>query len=451
MNTLRIPIRKMHCRACEIIIERTLLEIPGIKKAEVSLGKHAAIIHFRDAVDVKKIGTAVAEAGYEVGEDDGKKWFSTDQTEYGYLAIGAFILVAGYLLLSRSGISISFGDTSGVNLFTSFLIGLTAGVSTCMALIGGLTLGIAARHAEKHPESSVVQKFRPHLFFNFGRVVGFFLLGGVLGALGGFFVPGNFTRAVITMVVAAVMLLIGLQLIEIFPKLSGFKLTLPPALGKFLGIEQQHTKEYSHRGAVIAGALTFFLPCGFTQMMQLSAIGSGSFITGALIMAAFAIGTAPGLLGIGGLTSIVRGSGAKIFFKTAGLLVIAFAIFNFANGYRLTGFVPFWEISALITTEKPQSTPTGNGTENVQVVRMTQKQNGYEPNSFTIKKGVPVQWIITSETLNSCAAGISMPTYGISEFFKIGTNTITFTPDQTGVVRFSCPMGMYTGQFHVVE
>ena len=44
-----------------------------------------------------------------------------------------------------------------------------------------------------------------------------------------------------------------------------------------------------------------------------------------------------GLLGIGGLTSLVKGAFAKKFFKAAGLAVIAFAIFNISNGLGLTG------------------------------------------------------------------------------------------------------------------
>lgn len=253
------------------------------------------------------------------------------------------------------------------------------------------------------------------------------------------------------MVVAVAMLLIGLQLIEIFPKISGFKLTLPPALGKMFGIHQHHTKEYRHRGAMIVGALTFFLPCGFTQMMQLNAITSGGFLSGASIMAAFAVGTLPGLLGIGGLTSIVRGNSAKIFFKTAGLLVISFAFFNFANGYRLTGPEPFWEVSAPPATEVPLDTVPAVSDGDVQVIEMVQKANGYTPNTFTIKQGVPVRWVITSEAANSCAASISMPAYGITKYLKAGENIIEFTPEETGTIRFSCSMGMYTGKFNVVK
>lgn len=51
--------------------------------------------------------------------------------------------------------------------------------------------------------------------------------------------------------------------------------------------------------APVVGALTFFLPCGFTQSMQLLALGSGSPVQGGIIMAAFALGTLPVLLAVG--------------------------------------------------------------------------------------------------------------------------------------------------------
>lgn len=452
MKTIRIPIRKMHCRSCELLIEQALLSVPGIKKAKASSGKHEASIQYEGELDMQTVEAAINAAGYEVGENESRKWLSTDPRAYSHLAIGAFIIIFGYFILNALGFSFATGGQTGGGIASALVLGLTAGISTCMALIGGLTLGIAARHAEKHPESSIIQRFRPHLFFNLGRVTGFFILGGALGALGGFFAPGNMTLALITMVVSVFMFILGLQLIEIFPKLSSIKITLPPALGKALGLAGGHTKAYSHRGALITGALTFFLPCGFTQMTQMTAIASGGFWPGALIMAAFAIGTAPGLLGIGGVTSLVRGMYANIFFKTAGLLVIAFAIFNFANGYRLAGFSPFWQSSAPAATETIGSKdPPVVDASGVQVVNMTQSFDGYEPNEFTVKKGVPVKWVITSETTRSCAASISMPDYDIIRYLEEGENVIEFTPEKTGALRFTCGMGMYPGKFTVVE
>ncbi|HCB52054.1 TPA: hypothetical protein DEP21_05855 [Patescibacteria group bacterium] len=57
----------------------------------------------------------------------------------------------------------------------------------------------------------------------------------------------------------------------------------------------------------MAGVLTFFLPCGFTLAMQILAISSGNFWMGGLIMGFFALGTLPGLLGIGGLLARAKG------------------------------------------------------------------------------------------------------------------------------------------------
>jgi sulfite exporter TauE/SafE len=46
-------------------------------------------------------------------------------------------------------------------------------------------------------------------------------------------------------------------------------------------------------GAFISGALTFFVPCGFTFAMQLYAMQTGSFWMGAVVMLLFAGGTLP--------------------------------------------------------------------------------------------------------------------------------------------------------------
>ena len=87
----------------------------------------------------------------------------------------------------------------------------------------------------------------------------------------------------------------------------------------------------------------------------------------------------------------------------------------------------------------------------VQVIKMTQKSNGYTPDKFTVKKGVPVKWIVTSETIYSCASSIVSQQLGIRSSLKLGENVFEFTPTQTGTIRFSCSMGMYTGQFNVVD
>lgn len=245
------------------------------------------------------------------------------------------------------------------------------------------------------------------------------------------------------------MLILGFQLTELFPRLSSLNFTLPKSISNMLGIQQHKEKEYSHKNAMIMGAMTFFLPCGFTQAMQLFAISSGSPITGALTMGVFALGTAPGLLGIGGLTAIIKGASAKTFFRFAGLVVIALAVFNITNGVNLTGInvLAFATNNASVQANDPNVT-LENG---VQIVKMTQSGSGYSPNSFTIKKGLPVKWVINSTNPYTCAASIVMPAFGIRQSLQEGDNTIEFTPKEIGTIRFSCSMGMFTGSFNVID
>ncbi len=445
MERIIIPIRKMHCRSCEILIEQELKKVPGIERVKASTLRAHAAVYIKETLDLPLAHSAIRAAGYEVGGEDGPErplWFTRDSDVYGNILLAAFLLFCAYVVVRMTGVLRFAGAVSGgADVAGAVLIGITAGLSTCMALVGGLVLGASARHAEKHPEGTTMQKLRPHFFFNMGRAVGFFILGGILGALGGVIVLTGPPLGVLTMIIAVVMVLLGVQLLEVSPALNRFKLTLPPALSRMLGIADRAEQEYSHKSAMMLGALTFFLPCGFTQLMQVNAVASGSFLKGGLLLMAFAIGTAPGLLGIGWLTSVVKGSSAQLFFKFAGLLVIAFAVFNFQNGYRLTG----WDPPAFLAGS---AAPVGsaaaveNGT---QVIRMKETWSGYEPNSFTVRAGVPVRWVIDAEAPYSCASSLVVPSLRIQRSLKPGENIIEFTPTQPGTIRFSCSMGMYAG------
>lgn len=452
MKKTTIPVKGMHCRSCEMLIEDHLSRLPGVKKAHVSYKKKSADIYHDDQrLDMAAIGEAIREAGYDIGLDDKKYLLSSNPEDYKDLGIAVLFLVGIYLILKNFGIlNLNFGVSTSnpSSLWVILLIGVTAGFSTCMALVGGLTLGISARHAEMHPEATPLQKFKPHLFFNLGRIATYAFLGGILGSLGSVFQLSSFTLGILTIAVGTVMLIMGLQLIEIFPIVNGIKFTLPKFVSHALGIKKHHEKEYSHKNSAILGGLTFFLPCGFTQAMQLFAMSTGNFFTGALVMGTFALGTAPGLLGIGGLTSVVRGIFAKRFFKFAGVLVIFFSVFNIANGYNLTG----WQLGGGASSSAIQGTDPNVTIENgVQIVKMTESARGYSPNSFTIKKGVPVKWVIDAQAPNSCASSLVISKLGVNKHLQGGENTIEFTPNEVGPLKFSCSMGMYTGVFNVVD
>lgn len=197
---------------------------------------------------------------------------------------------------------------------------------------------------------------------------------------------------------------------------------------------------YSHKSALFMGALTFFVPCGFTQAIQLYAMTTGSFITGALTMSVFALGTMPGLLSLGGLTAVIKGKSGGLFFKLVGLIVIAMAVFNISNGLGLAGFRKNISANAALPQED-QNVKMENG---AQVVHMEQNAQGYSPNVFTVKKNIPVKWIIKS-VYPSCASSLLVQKLNIRANLSEKEQTFDFTPKESGEIPFSCSMGMYSG------
>ncbi|MEI7497767.1 MAG: sulfite exporter TauE/SafE family protein [Candidatus Falkowbacteria bacterium] len=452
--TVRLPIKGMHCRSCEILIEEKLKEISHVKKVEVDYKVGEAVVYYDgQAPDNHSLNKAIVEAGYKVGEPDKLPLLTNDKKEYVSLGIAFLILMVVYLLLKILGLTdINLNpDLSSPSWGLIVVIGLVAGFSTCMALVGGLSLGLSSKFAENHPTATSGQKFRPHLFFVSGRILGYAALGGLLGSLGSVFQFSATANAVLTLLVGAVMLIMGLQLINIFPRLNTIKFSLPKGISKALGISKKQ-KEYSHKHAMVMGALTFFLPCGFTQAMQLYAVSTGSFSSGALTMGLFALGTAPGLLSIGGVAALVQGSFKEKFFKVAGLAVIFFALFNLNNGYTLAG-LSLGSSNNSDTSNQGQEIKDPNVTmeDGVQVVRMTEVNNGYQPNQFSIRKGIPVKWIINAEAPYSCASSLVVPKLNIQKTLVAGENIIEFTPKNSGKIPFSCSMGMYTGSFTVYD
>lgn len=450
---IKVPIKGMHCRSCELLIEDKLKEIKQIKSVDINYKTGEAIIHYNgDALPVSLIHKVIIETGYSIGVDDKLPLMTRDKKEYASLGTAFLFLMAVYLILRGLGLTnINLNpDLSSPSWGLIVLIGLVAGFSTCMALVGGLSLGLSTKFIESHPQATPGEKFKPHLFFVFGRILSYAFLGGILGIIGGVFQLSPIANGILTLLVGIVMLVMGLQLINIFPRLSKFKLTLPKGISRALGINTK-SKEYTHGQAMIMGAFTFFLPCGFTQAMQLYAISTGNFWFGASVMGLFALGTAPGLLSIGGLTSLVRGGFKEKFFKAAGVAVIFFAIFNLNNGYTLMSLSLGSFSSAASDQKNIVNDPNVTMENGVQVVRMTENNTGYSPNKFFVKRGVPVKWIIDAKAPYSCASVVLVPKLKIQKFLSAGENIVEFTPTETGTLPFSCSMGMYTGVFNVYD
>ena len=85
------------------------------------------------------------------------------------------------------------------------------------------------------------------------------------------------------------MIILGLNLLDFH-----FAKRLQPTIPKFLPRYTLGLTKLNHTlTPFLVGVATFFLPCGFTQSMQIYTLSTGNFITGAMTMFSFAMGTFP--------------------------------------------------------------------------------------------------------------------------------------------------------------
>jgi plastocyanin len=247
------------------------------------------------------------------------------------------------------------------------------------------------------------------------------------------------------------MLLLGLNILGLAPSLTRLGIKMPARLTS--GLDRMKTSR-SPAMPLALGGLTFFLPCGFTQSMQIMALGSGSFVRGASIMALFAVGTLPVLFTAGVTASWTRQHKVVVFQKAAGLLVIAFALFTLSSGARLFGFTgrvtPGTTVTAPPsttppTTIPPVTTPPTTTPTTSQRIEMHVKYSGFEPAVLHVKKGIPVTFVVFGDEVTGCTSRIIIPSLNISQDVKAGENIITFTPTAAGNIPYSCWMGMVHG------
>lgn len=325
-------IRGMHCKSCTLFVAEQITALPHVDQADVSLSGQRVTVTgvFNDSPEV------IAEALTRLVEGRGYK-ISTNYeatpvawSEFAYALPIALVLIAGFILLQKARFT-SLITGSSVSYGTALLIGLIASVSTCLAVVGGLVLSLSASSAKEGGT------WRSQTFFHAGRIGGFFILGGLVGVIGNALHLGLTANIVLGVIVSLVMLVLGLNLLDVFHFTKRLQVTMPTVFSKHI---VQGSRRDHYLAPLLVGIATFFLPCGFTQSMQLYALSTGSFTEGALTMLFFALGTFPmlALLSYSSL-NIAEKSWKGIFFKTAGSIVIALALLNLTNALATAGII----------------------------------------------------------------------------------------------------------------
>lgn len=242
---------------------------------------------------------------------------------------------------------------NGLHLISVFMIGLLGGVH-CVGMCGGIVSALSVAPGKRRFPVAVVSgsaAFSPAmaaddalrvLAYNSGRIASYAIAGAIAGGaaqgvrslafmsslqIGGYWLAN-------LMLVA-----LGLYLMDAWRGLARLE-----AAGQFIWRRVQPLLKHflpmdSLPKAFALGGLWGWLPCGMVYSVLLTAMLSGSALSGAAVMFAFGLGTLPALLAIGMLgTRLQTWTRQRKVRLASGLLVAAFGLLGLAraaNGLSL--------------------------------------------------------------------------------------------------------------------
>lgn len=206
-----------------------------------------------------------------------------------------------------------------------FLVGLLGGVH-CLGMCGSI-VGIFTTQVPKE-----APRWPFHLAYSSGRIASYAVAGALVGAVGqaGLLMRDAVPMQHLLFALSSLMLIVlGMYLAGLWGAArqlerlgSGLWKRLQPLTSKLLPVNTVPR-------ALGLGALWGWLPCGLVYSVLVTALASGDASRGALVMAAFGLGTLPNLLAIGLFwESVKRWVQSPRVRLAAGLLVAGFGMYG---------------------------------------------------------------------------------------------------------------------------
>lgn len=492
---VQLHIGGMTCVSCQNKIQKELKRTKGILSATVSYSNGTAeIIYDKNKTSLKKIIAVIENLDYQVVQE--KTVTCMDLVK---MVCTSAIIILLYLLLQSLGVlnllvPSQLADTKmGYGML--FVIGFMTSVH-CIAMCGGINLSqcIPRAGVQESEKNRKLSTLYPSFFYNLGRVCSYTAVGFVLGLVG-FLIGGGtevgmsrLLQGILKIIAGLCMVIMGINMLGIFPWLRKFTIRMPGFLARKIGRE----KARSSRPFVV-GILNGFMPCGPLQSMWIVALAAANPFAGALSMFLFSLGTVPLMLGLGFLVSALGKKFTDTVMTVGAILVVVLGLAMLSQGGALSGWlgpdlllllvIVFCCIGILLSIPvKKRMTkyllrmvcfflvagscilwhnlgtlflnPAESLTEvvdGVQVINSTLEPGRY-PN-ITVLAGVPVKWVIDAPegSINGCNYKMMIPDYDLVHTFQTGENVLEFTPEETGTVRYSCWMGMIYGNIFVTD
>ncbi|MEN6462634.1 MAG: sulfite exporter TauE/SafE family protein [Syntrophomonas sp.] len=438
-----LEIKNMTCSSCEMRIENTLKKMPGIinVRAEFSYS-NVNVTYNENVIKINEIIAAIENVGYQVINKQGNQSAKAKDDKFSLnQLLGIGIIIFAFYVIVNNTVGFNFipqiDKNAGYGIL--FIIGLITSLH-CMAMCGGINLSQCVSYKIDPDNLTRLSKFKPSLMYNAGRVVSYTLIGGIVGALGSAVSFSGTAKGTVAIISGVLMVIMGLNMLNMFPWLRRFNPRMPRIFGsRILNNNGKH-------GPFYIGLLNGLMPCGPLQAMQIYALGTGSFLAGALSMFMFSLGTVPLMFGFGAISFFLSSKFTHRMMKASAVLVMVLGIIMVSRGLSLSGV-------AYANPSAAASVGSGNVAKiegNVQVVSTTLDGGRYSP--IIVQKGIPVKWTIkaNSQDINGCNETMVIPKYNVEKQLVSGDNIIEFTPDQSGSIPYTCWMGMISSNIQVV-
>lgn len=440
-----LQVEGMTCTSCELRIEKELKKLIGVTEVKAHFSKSKVNVTYDiNVISIDQIINTIQKLDYKVldsvQQSKPKEKITNDNSKL--IAIG-IILLAGYVIIKHTvGFNFIPQVSQNMGYGILFVVGLLTSLH-CIAMCGGINLSQCVSYRVAEGDTSKFSKLKPSFMYNAGRVLSYTIIGGIVGALGSVISFSGAAKGIVAIASGIFMVIMGLNMLNIFPWLRKINPRMPKIFGnKIHGSSAKH-------GPFYVGLINGFMPCGPLQAMQLYALGTGSFVAGALSMFFFSIGTVPLMFGFGALSSYLSRKFTRDMMQVSAILVIVLGFVLAGRGLNLSGVnmnVLAFGSSAIAGAENVATISNG-----VQKVTTTLESGKYTP--FIVQKGIPVQWIIKVEEgdLNGCNNPVTIPKYNIEKKLVVGDNLIEFTPEEEGNITYTCWMGMIRSNIKVVE
>lgn len=244
-------------------------------------------------------------------------------------------------------------------------------------------------------------------------------------------------RGAVALFAGVFMVIMGLNMLHLFPWLRRFGLKMPKFL--FKGLRGKSNSP------LYVGLLNGLMPCGPLQSMQLFALSTEDPIKGALSMLAFSLGTTPLMFTFGAMSTYLSKKFTEKLMIFSSILVILLGLGMLNTGFAMSGLMGFGVEKSVTDSFEPVVE------DGVQIIKVEVSSNSYE--AFTVKRGIPVEvnFHVEEENLNGCNNAILIPEYNLQIALSPGDNIVKFTPSRTGTIPYSCWMGMIRSSITVVE